>query len=114
MAQNDQDNTTQQNSNTGSETSDSSNEQGGTGESRGGYGGTSPASGGTETEGGQDMQRDGSWSPAGEPAASSYQSDDDGPEKNLDLSADTVEFDNRGAGVGADDLIEPGQTARGL
>lgn len=84
-----------------------------TGES-GGYGGTSPASDRTDTEGGQDMQRGGSWRPAGEPAESAYQADPQGSDADASLSSDASRFDRRDAGVSADDLIEPGQTARGL
>lgn len=84
---------------------------GSTGEA-GGYGGTSSASGRSETEGGQDMQREGSWRPGGEPGESAYQPDTQNI--STDLSSDSARFDNRDAAPSADDLIEPGQTKRGL
>lgn len=79
----------------------------------GGYGGTSPASDGDDVAGGQDMQRGGSWRPAGEPGESAYQADTTNDE-NADLSADSTRFDHSDAAPSAGDLIEPGQTARGL
>lgn len=81
----------------------------------GGYGGTSDSSGAsTETEGGKDMQRGGSWRPAGEPSEGAYQAENSGDEGNADLSADSARFDSSDSAVSADDLIEPGQSARGL